>query len=1068
MNFLSLMLRVVLIQFLVLIISTQVFGQDVKVTGTVRDNSGELAGVTVSVKGGVTRVLTEDNGHFSVNASSNAILVFSYIGYTTKEVSLSLVSPNDRGEKIVQVELEEDMSTIEETVVTAFGQREKRSSTVGSITSIDPKELKGPTSNLTTMLAGRVAGMIAFQRSGEPGADNANFFIRGLGTFGTGKQDPLILIDNVESSPTDLARLQPDDIENFSVLRDANAAAVYGARGANGVILVTTKLGMDLPTRFDFRAENRLSGNTRNFKFADNITYMEMANEAFLTRPASLESGNLPYWQTKIDHTKAGDDPLLYPNNNWIEQLIKDYTNNQGYNLSIKGGGAKARYYLSGTYNVDNGVLKMNPINNFNNNIKLKNYNMRSNVDVNFTPSTIGIVRFYAQFDDYTGPIGYRDGNGNWVNGGQATFNNAVWSNPVMFPAVYPAEMNPFVQHPMFGNALNRNGGLFVNPYAEMVRGYQEYNTSTIMPQIELRQDLNAVIPGLTLTAMGYVKRYTFFDVSRSYLPFYYGSSVNSGGDLSLRVINHGNTGSIGTPGREYLGYDESQKLVSSMFYAHAMANYGHSFGRHRVGGMLLGLMQNQLSGNAGSLELSLPSRNIGLSGRFTYGFDDRYLAEVNFGYNGSERFAQHSRMGFFPSFGLSYNISNEPFFESLRSTFTTLKIRATHGWAGNDQIGRAQDRFFYMSAVNMSDASHSSTFGELWTYNKPGVSISRYANPDITWEKSRQSNLGLDIEMTNGFSMNVDVYKQIRSNILTQRTYVPTSMGLQAPIWANTNKAESQGVDVTLNYNRSFGDGWYINGRGTFTYATNKALIVDEPAYSAPSRYTVGYPVNQRFGYVAERLFVDDQEAINAPQQLSGVAGADYLGGDIKYRDINGDGIISDMDRVAIGYPENPEIIYGFGGTIGWKQIDFSFFFQGSARSSFIIDAQNISPFYLNGGNQNGLLQSIADSYWSEDNRDIYAFWPRLSENLVSNNNVASTWWLRNGAFLRLKNVEVGYTFKPEFMERIRTKNLRIYANGLNLFAISPFKMWDVEMGGKGIGYPIQAVYNFGLQLGF
>lgn len=1041
----------------------------IRIAGKVSGTNGPVAGVTVSIKNGKALGVTNDAGGYAFDVAPKVVLLFKHMEYQAVEVETNNYESNADGIYQIDIHLiENQMNMIDETVVVGFGQRERRSTVVGSITTVNPKELKGPTGNLTSMMAGRVAGMIAFQRSGEPGADNANFFIRGLGSFGTGKQDPLILIDNVESTATDMARLQADDIASFSVLRDANAAAMYGARGANGVVLITTKLGAEGTTTFDFRVENTLSTNARNFAFTDNITYMQMANEAYLTRPVDASSGQgLPYWQNKIDNTKAGRDPLLYPNNNWIDQLIKDHTINQRYNLSIAGGGSRARYYLAGTYNVDNGLIKMDGINNFNNNIKLKNYSIRSNVDINFTPTTTGIVRVYAQFDDYVGPIGYRDSNGSWVNGGQATFNRAVWSNPVMFPAVYPSSYMPYMNHPLFGNALNRNGGLFVNPYAEMVRGYQEYNTSTVMPQIEIRQDLGSILPGLNLTGMAYVRRYAFFEINRRYNPFYYGANVNPDGGLGIRVLNDGSLGSIGTVGTEYLDYNESEKRVSSMFYAHAIANYNQKFQKHAVGATFIGLIQNQLNGNAGSLQMSLPARNIGLSGRMTYGYDDRYIAEFNFGYNGSERFAKNSRMGFFPSFGLSYNISNEDYFQPLTSIISNLKLRATYGFSGNDQIGRSDQRFYYLSEVNMNNGSRGATFGELGAYSRPGISISRYANSDITWERSEQLNLGLDIGMFNGLEVNVDAYKQTRSNILTARSFVPTTMGLLADIVANTNEMQSRGIDLAINYNKTLNNDWWINWRSTLTFAQSKILIADEPAYKEDYRYTVGHPAGQWFGYVAERLFVDDQEVVNSPSQF-GTPGVDYLGGDIKYRDLNGDGIISDLDKVALGYPENPELIYGFGGSIGYKSFDFSVFFQGSARSSFFINSENISPFYLNGGSQNGLLQAIADSYWSEDNRDLYAFWPRLSEGVVDNNNQVSSWWMRDGAFLRLKNIEIGYSLSRNILDRIKAKNLRVYVNGMNLFSVSKFKLWDVEMGRNGIGYPVQAVYNLGLKFTF
>lgn len=1049
-----------------ILVGESVNAQEVNVLGVVRDSVGGLPGVSVKVSGTNQGVQTDQVGRFRIKADKNAVLVFSFIGFKNQQIQLSRQKASASGDINLEVKMVNDDAALEEVTVVGFGTQ-KKTSIVSSITTISPKELKGPTSNLTSMLQGRVAGMIAFQRSGEPGADNAQFFIRGLGSFGSGKVDPLILIDGMESTQNDMARLQPDDIASFSVLKDATAAAVYGARGANGVVLVSTKSGEAGKTKFNFRAENSVSSNTRNFQFADNITYMQLANEAVLTRPSTSQT--LPYWQTKIDHTAAGDDPLLYPNNNWIDQLIKDYTMNQRYNLSVSGGGVKARYYVAGTYNLDNGILKVDPVNNFNSNVRLKNYSVRSNVNLNFTPTTEAIIRVYAQFDDYTGPVGGYDSNGNRINGGQKVFNMAIWSNPVMFAPVYPSSYSQFSTHPLFGNAMSRNRGLLTNPYAEMVRGYQEYNNSTILPQIELKQDLNTVVTGLSARVMANIRRYSYFDVARQYNPFYYTASVSPAeSGLLLTPLNDGGASSIGTVGTEYLGYSEGNKELSSSFYVEAATNYNRTFGeKHAVTGMIIGLMQNRLNGNAGSLQLSLPARNLGVSGRFTYGFDNRYMAEFNFGYNGTERFAKDNRMGFFPSFGLAYNVSNEKFFEGIKGTVNNLKLRATYGLVGNDQIGNAADRFFYMSEVNMNDGLFSSSFGENNTYTRNGISISRYANPLITWETSRQINLGADVRMFNALDINIDVYKQTRSNILTARTYIPTSMGLQASIVANTNKARSEGFDLALAYNKSLGNDFYVQSRGNLTYARSKKLIVDEPAYAQAYSYSAGTPVGQTFGYIAERLFVDDEETLNSPVQF-GTPGVDYLGGDIKYKDVNNDGVINTDDMVPLGLPTTPEITYGFGGTIGYKNFDISAFLQGSARSSFFINPNNISPFYLNGGAQNGLLNVIAESHWSEENRNSYAFWPRLSENLNTNNNQTSSWWMRNGSFLRLKNVELGYTPGDKFRKRFGLGNMRIYVNAANLFVISKFKMWDPEMGGQGLGYPIQTVYNLGANVSF
>ena len=1041
---------------------------EVTVKGVVKDTMGGLPGVNVKVSGTSRGISTDDLGRYTIQVPRSGKLLFSLVGYKAQTKAVIDYERAGDGNYVINVVLKPDANSLQDVAVVGFGTQKKQS-VISSITSINPKELKGPTSNLTTMLAGRVAGMIAYQRSGEPGADNASFFIRGLGSFGAGKQDPLILIDGVESTQNDMARLQPDDIASFNVLKDATASAVYGARGANGVLLILTKAGQAGETKYFFRAESSLSGNTRNFKFADNVTYMKLANEAALTRS---RLAILPYLQTKIDATAAGENPLLYPNNNWIKELIKDYTFNQRYNMNVTGGGSKASYYISGTYNIDNGVLKVADLNNFNSNIKLRNYSIRSTVNINLTNTTEAIVRVYGQFDDYRGPVGGFDSNGNKINGGQKIFNQALWSNPVMFPAVYPASYQPYSKHPLFGNAISPSGSLYVNPYAEMVKGYQDNNSSTLQTQIELKQDLKGVLPGLSARLMSYVIRYSYFDIARNYNPFYYSAIPNpAGGDFMLNLLNSGAPPTYGLTGTEYLNYSEGTKSLNSTFYTEVAVNYNHTFKeKHAVTGMLITNMRNYLAANAGSLQLSLPSRNQGVSGRATYGYDNRYLAEFNFGYNGSERFAANNRFGFFPSFGLGYLISNEKFFKPLSKVLSNVKLRATYGITGNDQIGRAQDRFFYLSEVNMNNAGYGGTFGENNFYYKDGISISRYANPLITWEKSKQINIGLDMTLFDALSLNIDVYKQNRSNILTDRVYVPSTMGLQAAVKANTNEMESRGVDFSANYNKSFGNSMYLQLRGNLTYATNKILINDEPAYNTNEAYRtrVGVPSTQAFGYIAERLFVDDAEAKNSPVQFAGKPGLDYGGGDIKYRDVNGDGIISEADAVPIGLPQAPEIIYGFGGTFGFKGFDISAFFQGSARSSFFINPQNISPFVFNNGSQNGLLDVVANSHWSEENRDIYAFWPRLSDKFVANNNQTSTWWMRNGSFLRLKTVELGYNLPTRIQNKLGIRATRFYLNASNLAAFSSFKLWDVEMGGNGLGYPVQTVYNLGVSLSF
>ncbi|WP_223713333.1 SusC/RagA family TonB-linked outer membrane protein [Niabella beijingensis] len=1013
-----------------------------KVTGKVSDEKGQaMPGVNIVIKNTQTGTATGADGTYAIETRGRAdTLVFSYVGYLAQELPVD-------ARPVLDVVLTEDNSNLDDVVVVAYGQQ-KKESMVSSITAINPKEIKGPTSNLTTMLAGRISGLISYQRSGEPGADNASFFIRGITSFGSGKLDPLILIDGMESSATELARLQPDDIAGFSVLKDAAAASLYGARGANGVILVTTKTGKTGATKMNIRFENSTSSNTRNFRLADNITYMRLANEAALTRNPLAR---LEYDQNKIDHTIAGDNPYLYPNNNWIDALIKKYTNNQRLNLNLTGGSQRAQYYVGATMNQDNGVLKTQRGSNVDNNIKLRSYEIRSNVTLKLTPTTEAIIRTTGNFDDYNGPVG----------GGAAIFKSALNANPVLFPAIFPASDLPAARHPLFGNAARgTDGEVYTNPYAAMVSGFQQYNTSTLNVQLEAKQDLKFITPGLSARLMVYTKRYSYFNLNRQYNPFFYSASpsVSEPGKYVLTLLNE-------KTATEYLTYDEGDKIVNTTTYAEAAINYNRTFnGVHAIGGLLIGIQRNYLNGNAGELQASLPFRNQGLSGRFTYGYDNRYLFEGNFGYNGSERFAKNNRFGFFPSVGVAWNLSNEKFFEGLLPVISKLKLRATYGLVGNDQIGDANDRFFYLSNVELNDADYQYYFGEDYSYSRPGVSISRYPNESITWEKSKKINIGMDLGLWNALNITIDAYKERRSNILMPRAYIPTTMGLGPDVSANVGVAEGLGVDVAADYNKTFGSKW-LQVRGTFTYAASELLVNEEPEYPANMQYLsrVGQSLGQVYGLVAERLFVDDEDVKNSPRQNFG----EVRGGDIKYRDLNGDGQITNLDMInGLGYPVTPEIIYGFGFSFGFKNFDISTFFQGSARSSIFIDPKAIAPFVADGPSQNGLLEVIANDHWSEDNRNLYAFWPRLGLTQNDNNNQPSNWWMRNGAFLRMKSAEIGYNIGNKGLKKYRISGLRLYANGSNLFLISAFKLWDPEQGGNGLGYPVQRVFNLGINV--
>lgn len=1006
--------------------------QQFTVQGLVVDTSGTpLPGVTVSVKNRTNMVTgTDQAGRYVLQVPDGATLVFTMIGYQTEEVEVG-------NQQQIDVVLDVSAAMLDDVVVVGFGTQ-KKSNMVSSVTSVSPGNLRVPSSNLTTALAGQAAGVIAYQRSGEPGQDNADFFVRGITTFGTNTR-PLILIDAIELSPNDLARLRPDDIESFSILKDATATALYGSRGANGVILVTTKQGKEGPAKFSFRVENSMSAPTRTVDVADPVTYMKMHNEAILTRDPL---GAILYSQEKIEMTELGRYPLIYPANDWQSMLFKDYTMNQRSNLNVSGGGGVARYYVAGSFNRDNGILNVDKRNNFNSNIAINNYDLRSNVNIDLTNTTELIVRLSANFEEYRGPL----------RGGAEMYDLMVRSNPVLFPAYYPADDDfYYAQHILFGNFNNSK----INPYAEMVRGYKEKSRSQILAQVELKQDLNFITKGLSGRSLLNISRLSQFAVNRSYNPFFHEISRYNRltGDYKLVETN------IGT---EYLGYfelDEDREQYSSFYFEGAL-NYIRDFGKHNISAMSVFQARETLTANAGSLQLSLPSRNLGLAARTTYSYDSRYFAEFNFGYNGSERFDKNNRFGFFPSAGAAWIISNENFFEDLKSTISNLKLRYTYGLIGNDQIGTAEDRFFYLSEVNMNFGG--AIFGQEYNTVYSGIRINRYANPYISWEKAYKQNFALELGLWNELNIVTEYFNERRDNILMTRSNIPSTMGLTAEPRANVGAASGRGVDMMLEYSKNWGSAFWSSARANFTYATSKFEVFEEPEYNEPWRSRVGLQLNQASGFIAERLFVDDAEAASSPRQNIGTS--IYGGGDIKYLDVNRDGKIDDADRVPIGHPTVPEIVYGFGFSMGYKGFDFSVLFQGATRQSFWIDPARTAPFL--GDAQ--ILQAYADSYWSEENQNVYALWPRLSPTLNTNNIPTSTWFMRDGSFLRIKQSEFGYTVPDRLTERIKMNNLRFYLSGTNLLVFSRFKMWDVEMAGNGLGYPNQRVINFGLNFAF
>ncbi len=1016
--------------------------------GTVVDKSGmPVPGANVLEVGTKNGTTTDFDGNFTLKLITvDPKVQVTYVGYKTKVVSV-------KGKTKVNIVIEEDTESLEEVVLVSFGKQKKKSM-VASITTVKPKDLKIPSSDLTTSFAGNLPGMIAYQRVGEPSMDgNVQFFIRGVTSLNYANS-PLILIDGVELGASDLQRLQPDDIASFSIMKDASATALYGARGANGVIYVTTKTGSEGKLKINVRFEESLSMPTQNIELADPITYIKMHNEAIRTRDPL---GILPYSLEKVDKTIAGVDDVLYPIVDWHDELFSDFALNKRMNFNLSGGGSKVDYYVSGSMSQDKGSLKVPKVNNYTNNIDLRKFQLRSNIGIKLTDNTKLKLNFTANFDDYTGPL---------TSGSQA-YENVMMANPVLFRPYYDISDfpdHPYTTHILFGN--DKKNFPYMNPYAEMVKGYKEQEKNKFISQVELNHDFDYLLEGLKGKAVININRTSGHAVLRQINPYYYAARINK--DTKKRYLTALNT----EHGREGLSYSETDKYVESSTYLEGSLTYGKTYDDiWDLSAMLVGTMNHRTVSNAGSLQGSLPHRNMGISGRLTLGYDDRYLTELNFGYNGSERFSKDKRFGFFPSFGLGWVVSNESFFEDAKETVDLLKFKATYGLVGNDQIGSKYDRFFYLSQVNLNNNSFGFNTGTDFQKHLSGVSIGRHANDQITWEISQKFDAGIELGLFNKVKLEADYFTEHRSNILTDRI-VSSDAGLEASVKANFGEVDTHGFDGSITYTDNFTENWWFQARANFTYTTNEVVKLEEPDFSAtPWLSHVGYPVKQRWGYVAERLFVDDAEVANSPKQTFGA----YRGGDIKYKDINGDGRITPFDMVPMGNPTAPEIVYGFGISTGYKGFDFSCFFQGLGNESFWIDSYRTAPFVnyakISNGNiafgNNQLLKVWADSHWTEENRDVYAKWPRLSQEPIANNQQISNWFMQDGSFVRLKTAEIGFSLPSSIVvDKWNMSKVRLYLSGINLLTFSKFKLWDPEMAGNGFKYPTQRVFNFGVHV--
>lgn len=997
------------------------------VRGTVMDTDGNpIIGAGVVIKGTTTGAVTDLDGRFSFQGGESGTLTVSYIGYKDEEVQYT----NKRELFIV---MKEDSELLDEVVVVGFGTQ-KKESVIGAIQSVKAADLMTPSTNLTSTFAGRIAGIVSVQSSGEPGADGANFWIRGVSTFASGSaQNALILIDGTEASTYDLNSLAPETIESFSVLKDATATALYGSRGANGVLLITTKSGNIGKPRINVRVESKMSMPTQVPELADGVQFMTMFNEAIEARTP----GATPqFTQAQIEGTRAGANPYLYPNVNWYDAIFKDVTWNQSANINVSGGSKDTDYFVSATFNNDTGLINETPENELKNNIHNIRYSFQSNVNTKITPTTRLGVKLNVQIQDYKGPGSSTD----------YIFERVMWAQPVYFPIKYP--QIPGTNYIAWGN---RSGGpqnnRYPNPYAELASSIREMFRITTMATVNLDQDLRFITPGLSFKGLFSMKHFANTEITRSNVPYYFEVDPATvdyvNGTYDLKAVN--NDGSN--------AYSFSRSTTGDrLFNFNFSLNYQRLFkGKHDVSAQLIYLQRGIYSSNPGSYNTSLGERNQGISGRFTYDFDKRYFVELNFGYNGSDNFNDGHRFGFFPSYAAGYIISNEKFFEPLKKVVSLLKIRGSYGLVGNSY---SDVRFPGYTTVNMNGGKYA--FGESMTGTNAGAIITKYGNENATWEIAKKTDIGLELGLfDNKVLLIADYFYEDRDNILmTRRTLSPTiGIGNANPV-ANIGRVKNQGIDMSLEYNHAISKDLVLSVKGNLTYAVNEVLEKDEPHYAWDYQYEKGGPMN-RIGpaYVALGLFKDQEDVDISPSQSAIMP--NVMPGDIKYADLNNDGVINEYDRTYIGNPTIPQLVYGFGASVQYKNWDFSIFFQGIDKVSIYM--QDIYPF---GTYHKNVLGFVADSYWSESDPDPNATFPRLAHTVgFENNQQLSTYWLRNGAFLRLKNAEIGYTYK--FM--------RAYLSGSNLLTFSAFKYWDPEIGGgNGLSYPLQRVVSLGLQFKF
>lgn len=993
--------------------------------GKVIDPNGQpVAGVAVIIDETKTGTVTDGNGYYVIDVPNVGVhLTFTCLGYKPQ----TAVVPKSLS---LDIYMEEDTLEMDAAVVVGMGHQRK-ASVIGAISSVSRDALKIPQRNLTNALAGKIAGAVVVQRTGEPGLDNAEFWIRGISSLNSSA--PLVLVDGVERSMSDLSI---EEIETISVLKDASATAVYGVRAANGVVLVTTRKGIAQKATIDVKIESGISNLVNMPKLLDGANYMRLYNEAY---------GSEFYSPEQIRMTETHADPYLYPNVNWFDELFTKFSTNSQVSVNVRGGGERARYYVTASYLRDNGNLYNNPDTDYNTNINITRYNFRSNIDMSLTKTTTLSLEIGANMTDAHQPRPITSSY-NFQSQASELFSACYQQDPITTPVRVPLGYNEFGEMQWgWGAPLSTSVG---NPAERLFgSGYNKTYRTSVMSQIILKQNLDFLTKGLDFTASFSYDVNTVSIQSRGkYSSLYAVNGVDDETGLYSLVPKR--------EGDEFLGYSYSNTGDRADEFK-AQFNYERVFNeRHRVGAMAMYYQRSFNNLAAGSSILALPYRKQGLAFRATYSYDDRYFIEYNMGYNGSENFKSGERFGVFPAGAIGYLISNEPFWKV--KWINHLKIRGSIGLVGSDVL--AAGRFAYLSTWESGLGGHY--FGPNATWSA-GIGEAQEGVLGLTWEKGLKKDLGLELKMFDSMvSIDLDYFHEKRWDILIQRSSVPGIAGLNQQPLANMGRMTNHGFEATAEFNHHIGK---VNYRiyGNFSFARNKITEKDE-APTDPWRMRTGHPLNQQFGLIALGLFEDQDEIDLSPEQKFGTVRP----GDVKYLDYNGDGVVDAHDEVAIGYSRVPEINYGFGLQINWKGLDFGAFFRGQAHVSYSLGG-SFFPF-ANGVGKGNLFAKAMDR-WSEENPNPNAFYPRLSASASANNQKASTRTIYDGSLLRLSDLEVGYTFRGKHLKSWGCQSLRVYFVGSNLLLFSPWDMWDPESGStNGSNYPLARKFNLGVRISF